>query len=68
MFPRVFSGRHLAHPKVSYHKTRFVEVETEPAAEVFADGERLAATPVRLDILPRELEVLVPEPGPALAG
>jgi diacylglycerol kinase (ATP) len=60
MFPTVFSGRHLAHPRVEYHKTRFVEIETDEPAEVFADGELLQATPIRMDVLPRELELVVP--------
>jgi diacylglycerol kinase (ATP) len=60
MFPTVFSGRHLAHPRVEYHKTRFVEIETDEPAEVFADGELLQATPIRMDVLPREIELVVP--------
>jgi diacylglycerol kinase (ATP) len=58
MFPTVFSGRHLSHPSVTYVKTSFVEIETTEKAEVFADGEFLQETPVRLDVLPRELEVV----------
>jgi diacylglycerol kinase (ATP) len=60
MFPTVFSGRHLAHPKVEYVKTRFVAIETDEPAEVFADGEYLQSTPIHMDVLPRELEVVVP--------
>jgi diacylglycerol kinase (ATP) len=60
MFPTVFSGRHLNHWSVEYHKTRSVTIETDEPAEVFADGEYLQATPVRVDVLARELEVLTP--------
>jgi YegS/Rv2252/BmrU family lipid kinase len=60
MFPTVFSGRHLSHPSVSCVKTPFVEIETEEPAEVFADGELLQGTPLRIDVLPRELEIAVP--------
>jgi diacylglycerol kinase (ATP) len=60
MFPTVFSGRHLAHPRVDYHRTSFVEIETEDPAEVFADGEYLQSTPIRIDVLARELEVMAP--------
>ncbi len=62
MFPTVFSGRHLSHPSVSYVRTPFVEIETEEEAEVFADGEFLQRTPVRLDVLRRELELVAPSP------
>jgi diacylglycerol kinase (ATP) len=60
MFPTVFSGRHLSHPSVSYVRTPWVEIATEERAEVFADGEFLQRTPVRIDVLPRELEVVAP--------
>jgi diacylglycerol kinase (ATP) len=60
MFPTVFSGRHLSHPSVSYVQTPFVEIETEEPAEVFADGEFLQRTPVRIEVLPGELEVVAP--------
>src|SRR3990172_11361540 len=58
MFPTVFSGRHLSHPSVSYARTPWVEIATEESSEVFADGEFLQTTPVRIDVLPRELEVV----------
>ena len=61
MFPTVFSGRHLSHSSVSYVRTPWVEIETEESSEVFADGEFLQRTPVRIEVLPRELEVVAPK-------
>jgi diacylglycerol kinase (ATP) len=58
MFPTVFSGSHLGHWSVEYRKTKFVEIETEEPAEFFADGEFLQETPLRIDVLPGELEVV----------
>ncbi len=58
MFPTVFSGEHLSHPSVTYVRTSFVEIETEERADVFADGEFLQETPVRLEVLRQELEVV----------
>lgn len=60
MFPTVFRGAHVGHGSVIYQKTRFVEVETDEPADVFADGEFLQETPARVDVLPGELEVLAP--------
>ncbi len=60
MFPTVFTGAHLSHPSVSYVKTPWVSIETPEPSEVFADGEFLQKTPVRIDVLPRELEVVAP--------
>ena len=58
MFPTVFSGEHLSHESVTYRQTRFVEIETREPAELFADGEFFQETPVRIDVVPGELEVL----------
>jgi diacylglycerol kinase (ATP) len=60
MFPTVFTGGHLSHPSVSYVRTPWVEIETAEPSEVFADGEFLQRTPVRIDVLPRELQVVAP--------
>ena len=57
MFPTVFSGKHLDHPRVEYRQTKSVTIETEEHAELFADGEFLQETPAKIDVLPRELEV-----------
>jgi diacylglycerol kinase (ATP) len=63
MFPTVFSGSHLGHPSVLYARSSFVEIETDEPAEVFADGEFLQRTPVRVDVLRGELDVLTPPGG-----
>lgn len=60
MFPTVFSGGHLSDARVSYHQTRFVEIETDEPAELFADGEFLSQTPVRVEVMERELELVTP--------
>ena len=61
MFPTVFKGTHLSHPRVNYQKTKFVEIETNEPAEIFGDGEFLQTTPARIEILPTELEVFTPD-------
>ncbi len=60
MFPTVFTGGHLSHPSVTYARTPWVSIETAEPSEVFADGEFLQRTPVRIEVLPRELEVVAP--------
>ena len=67
LFPTVFSGRHLSHPKVSYLKSRSVTIETSEPGEVFADGEFLQKTPVTVEVLPKALQVVAPlEPAEVL--
>ncbi|MGH9461211.1 MAG: diacylglycerol/lipid kinase family protein [Vicinamibacteria bacterium] len=59
MLPRVFSGGHLDHPQVFYVKTPWVEIDSKASMEVFADGEFMQRVPVRIEVLPAALEVLV---------
>lgn len=59
LFPTVFSGRHVDLPQVEYIRSKSVTITTEERGEVFADGEFLQETPVRVDVLPEHLEVLV---------
>jgi YegS/Rv2252/BmrU family lipid kinase len=60
MLPRVFSGGHLDHPQVFYVKTPWVEIDSDESMEVFADGEFMQKVPVRIEVLPAALEIVVP--------
>ena len=60
MLPRVFRGGHLDHPQVLYAKTEWVGIESSEAMEVFADGEFMQPVPVRIEVVPAALEVIVP--------
>ncbi|GAA2063067.1 diacylglycerol kinase [Catenulispora yoronensis] len=62
IFPKVFSGKHVAHPRVSVHHAAEIELR---AADVscWADGERIGQLPVTLRTLPAALRVY--RPGPA---
>lgn len=59
LFPTVFSGKHLELPQVEYLRSKSVTIATEEPGEVFADGEFLQETPVKVEVLPGQLEVLV---------
>lgn len=61
IFPRVFAGTHLAHPKVSVHRARSVRIEAAGVV-AYADGERVGELPVQLDVEPGALRVFAPEP------
>jgi len=63
LLPLVIAGRHTQHPAVEFWDTPFLEVRADPPCEVYADGERLGRTPIRLEILPGALHVVVPPPG-----
>jgi YegS/Rv2252/BmrU family lipid kinase len=60
LLPRVFSGRHLDHPKVVHTMAREVRVESATPLAIHADGESLGTVPAVFRIVPRALDVIVP--------
>ena len=58
IFSRVFSGKHVGHPKVETSQAAWMTIEAAPAQLIMADGELLGETPVSLRVLPSELTVL----------
>ena len=49
IFPRVFSGRHIYHPKVNSYSGRRVEISAETFA--FADGEYISPLPIEIEVV-----------------
>lgn len=58
IFSRVFSGAHVRHAKVKALRAARLEIVAEPPLRLMADGELLGRTPLRLRVLPGELEIL----------
>ena len=58
IFSGVFSGKHAAHPKVEMGQAAAITVESDPPLRLMADGELLGWTPLRLKVLPAELDIL----------
>ena len=57
LFPRIFMGRHLEHPKVQSRFARTLKVTAEPPQPVEADGELVGLTPLSAEIYPGALRV-----------
>jgi diacylglycerol kinase (ATP) len=55
LFPRVYSGRHVEHPKVRVLRGR--QVRMEGVAPTYADGERVGVPPLDLLVVPQALHV-----------
>lgn len=53
IFPKVYSGSHTSHPQVEVIRGREIHIEGE--AITYADGERIAPTPVHIKVLPGAL-------------
>ncbi len=58
VFPRVYKGTHITHPKVRMEKARSITVESDQRILLQADGELLGAGPVTFRILPAALNVV----------
>jgi diacylglycerol kinase (ATP) len=58
-YPKLFKGTHIHHPQYEHHLVRSVTVAA-PGIVSYADGERLAALPLTVEVAPLALRVLVP--------
>jgi diacylglycerol kinase (ATP) len=63
-FPKVFSGKHVTHPKVTMLRGREIDISAERPFEVYGDGERLGSLPATFTVVPGALRVVVPAPIP----
>lgn len=57
VFPQVFSGSHVRTPYVSTARATTIELDA-PGQVIYADGERVAPLPARIDIWPQALPVV----------
>lgn len=71
IFPKVFSGRHIEHPRVQVLRAGTVELScrTEPGrpeqtVSIWADGEWAGVLPARVETVPGALRAFVPAPAP----
>ena len=60
VLPKVFSGAHLAHPKVSHREAQEIRVESDVPLAIHADGETVGRVPAVFRALPHALEIVVP--------
>jgi diacylglycerol kinase (ATP) len=56
-YPRLFSGTHVHHSAYEHHRVRRVTVACSGIV-AYADGERLGAPPLTIDVVPQSLRVL----------
>jgi YegS/Rv2252/BmrU family lipid kinase len=59
IFSKVFNGEHIKHPKVKTLKGSKIEIHPEPNLLLMADGELLGYTPLKLEVLPQKLKILL---------
>ena len=59
-FPKVFTGKHLSHPKVRQLRGRDISITAERTLQVYADGEPVGTLPATFTVAPLALAVVVP--------
>ena len=55
VFPKVYSGRHVGHPAVSFYRCR--EIEIVGSGSSFADGEPISSLPFSAQCVSNALKV-----------
>ena len=58
--PKMFSGKHIEHPKVSCVSGRSIALTAHQPLMVHADGEIVSSTPAKFEIFPGQLRVVCP--------
>lgn len=58
-YPKLFKGTHVLHPKYRHWAARTITIAA-PGIVAYADGERIGALPLTVEIVPQALRVLVP--------
>jgi diacylglycerol kinase (ATP) len=53
VFPKVFKGTHITHPRVRIERARSVKISAPAVA--YADGERIGPLPIKAEIVPISL-------------
>lgn len=62
IFPRVFAGTHVTDPRVRIVRAKRVRIEADSTLVAYGDGERIAALPLDVEVVPGALRVLAPLP------
>ena len=61
LFRVVYRGGHVGMKEVEYFRAARVRIRTEPATEIFADGEPICTSPVELGVRRNALRLIVCE-------
>lgn len=57
VFPRVFKGTHISHPKVKIMRGKKVSISAKAVA--YADGERIGELPISAEVVPGALKTWI---------
>ncbi len=58
IFPSVYKGTHVNHKEVTLYRAETVFVQSMGPMSLYADGDFMATTPLRLEVVPKYLKVI----------
>jgi diacylglycerol kinase (ATP) len=58
--PKIYRGKHVAHPKVEVVRSARVEVDAAEQLPIEVEGEQVGTTPAVFEVVPGALRVRVP--------
>jgi diacylglycerol kinase (ATP) len=56
----ILAGKHQLDPKIETYRARHVEIRADRRIPFHLDGEPVGITPIRVEVVPRALRVIVP--------
>ena len=59
LWPKLYSGNHIGHPKIREEKTTVVTIESDEQLLIEADGDILGESPVSFRVIPSALTIVV---------
>ncbi len=60
LVPSILLGKHRGRKGVEFIRTKALTIECEKPLELWADGELIAHTPARIEVVPAAIRVMVP--------
>ncbi|MDP2971157.1 MAG: hypothetical protein Q8P64_18405, partial [Deltaproteobacteria bacterium] len=58
LFPKVFNGTHISHPKIIMKSGRRIKIVSDESREIFADGEYVGSLPAECMIGSQTIRIL----------
>jgi YegS/Rv2252/BmrU family lipid kinase len=58
--PKIYKGKHVAHPKVNVARSARVEVDAAEHLPIEVEGEQIGTTPATFEVVPAALRLRVP--------
>jgi len=58
--PKIYKGKHVAHPKVEVVRSAHVDVDASEHLPIEVEGEQVGTTPAAFEVVPGALRVRVP--------